>query len=429
MTASKFPASVVASSLCAVSLAALSMAFASPALAGSTGFHPKGREWAAVAAAYTDQISLLQTLVDIDSGSGEVEGGQAIADTLQVQLTKLGAHVERVSAEAPGLPDNLVATVTGTGKGRILIIAHSDTVFEKGEAAKRPFSISGDTATGAGVMDEKGGVAAAVMALKVLKSLNYRNFKSITLLVETSEELGSTGTRKLIDRLLQGADLELNMEPEEKDTVTVWRKSSGSLVLTVTGRAAHAGMDPEKGRNAAEELISQVRRLDQAFPRSGDQITVNLTLMNAGSRSNIIPAEATGTLNVRGRTMDDMKSVESAARAFAASPTVPDTTVKVDFSLAFPPLVQNPRVMAIAMRARDIQGEIGRPLNFGGNGGASESALADAAGVPALDGLGSTGSGAHTPHETLDLASVKPRLYLLVRLLETYGAQPPSKNP
>ena len=237
MTASKFPASVVASSLCAVSLAALSMAFASPALAGSTGFHPKGREWAAVAAAYTDQISLLQTLVDIDSGSGEVEGGQTIADTLQVQLTKLGAHVERVSAEAPGLPDNLVATVTGTGKGRILIIAHSDTVFEKGEAAKRPFSISGDTATGAGVMDEKGGVAAAVTALKVLKSLNYRNFKSITLLVETSEELGSTGTRKLIDRLLQGADLELNMEPEEKDTVTVWRKSSGSLVLTVTGRA------------------------------------------------------------------------------------------------------------------------------------------------------------------------------------------------
>jgi glutamate carboxypeptidase len=224
-------------------------------------------------------------------------------------------------------------------------------------------------------------------------------------------------------------DIELNLEPEEKDSVTVWRKSSGNLVLKVAGRAAHAGVEPQNGRNAAEELINQIRKLDAAFPRSGDGITVNLTLLKAGSRSNIIPAAAEATLNVRGRTREDMEAVQAKAREYAASPTLADTKVSLDFDLSFPPLVQNARVTAVADKAKSVWAELGRDLVYGGNGGASESALADAAGTSALDGLGAPGGGAHTPNEFLELDSLTPRLYLLVRLTETYGAQPPVKTP
>lgn len=394
-----------------------------PALAA-----PKAKEWAAAQAAYAGELDLLGQIVNIDSGTGNVEGGEKIAALLSPYLTALGATVERVPAEAPGLPANLVARLTGTGKGKVLLIGHLDTVFEPGEAAKRPFTVAGDVATGAGVMDEKGGVVTGVTALKLIHDLHFTDFASLTLLIETSEEQGSPGARHLIDKLARDSDVEFNLEPEARDTVTVWRKSSANLVLEVAGRAAHAGMEPEAGRNAADEAINQVRRIEAAFPRSGDGITVNLTLMKAGSRSNIIPAQAQVTLNVRGRTAEDMRAVETAARKIAASPEIADTTVKMTYDWSFPPLVENARVDGLAARATHFAEEIGRPLALGGNGGASESALADAVGTPALDGLGATGSGAHTPHESLDLTSVTPRLYILVRLIESTGANPPPRG-
>ena len=412
-------------------VSSLALAFALAASLGSGAFaaapKPDSKLLAAAKAAYDGELKLLEQIVNIDSGSGYVEGGEKVQDILAERLRADGASVELVPAEAPGLPHNLVATFTGKGKGRVLLIGHIDTVYEIGEAARRPFRIDGGVAHGAGVMDEKGGVVSGVTALEVLKAVKFDNFAKVTLLIETSEELGSTGTRNLINKLVREHDVELNLEPEAKDTVTVWRKSSGNLVITVAGKPAHAGMEPQNGRNAAMELIHQINQMNAAFPRSGDQITVNLTLLKAGSRSNIIPAQAEATMNVRGRTLEQMDQVGVQARLFAKATEIPDTRVEIAYDHSFPPLVQNDRVTSVAEKARQFQAELGLPLVLGGNGGASESAMADAAGTPALDGLGSTGAGAHTPDETIDLGSVTPRLYVLTRLIQAYGAHPGGK--
>lgn len=386
---------------------------------------PDQRLLAAAAAARAGQLALLGQIVDIDSGTGDAAGAARVMAVLKPRLAALGATVQTVPAEKPGLGDNLVATLDGTGRGRILMIAHVDTVFPAGTAAARPFRIVGDRATGPGVADEKGGVVEALTALELLHRVGETGYKRITLLLETSEETGSPGTRALIARLVKDADVELNMEPgDAPDAITVWRKGSATIHLTVHGRAAHAGVAPQDGRNAAVELIHQLATVDR-FPHSGDGLTVNLTTLKAGDRVNVIPDTAEADINYRVRTVAQFAPVRAAFDAAATQVAVAGTTVEVSTEPAFPPLPVNPATDALAARAGAIYAEIGRPLATAGNGGASESALAYGAGTPTLDGLGPIGGGFHSAAEYLDLTTVTPRLYLLARLLIELGKDPP----
>jgi glutamate carboxypeptidase len=370
-------------------------------------------------------LDLLKQIVNIDSGTGDVEGGAKVQAVLRAQLLQLGAEVRSEPAEAPGLPDNLVAVFHGTGKGKILIIAHVDTVFGPGTAATRPFSMDKERAHGPGVGDEKAGVVNAVTALKILHDIGFKNFATITLLLDDSEERGSPGSTQLIRRLAREHDVEFNMEPgDPPDALTVWRKGSSSIHILVKGRAAHAGMAPQDGRNAAVELLHQLSALQGAFPISGNGITVNVTILRAGERNNIIPDQAEAILNVRYRKAADFDEVLGKIEAGARNIQVPDTSVSVTHDPAFPPLTENPQIDALAARARRIYAEIGRTVELSGNGGASESALAMSEGTPALDGLGYVGGDFHTDHEWIDLNSVTPRLYLFTRLLMDLGAKP-----
>src|ERR1700721_1813029 len=163
-----------------------------------------------------------------------------------------------------------------------------------------------------GVGDEKAGVVNAFTALKILHDLGFKNFATITLLLDDSEERGAPVSTQLIKRLAREHDVEFNMEPgDPPDALTVWRKGSANIRIQVGGRAAHAGMAPQDGRNAAVELLHQLSTLEGAFPHSGDGTTVNLTLLKAGERSNIIPDFAEATLNVRYRKQEDFDIVLS----------------------------------------------------------------------------------------------------------------------
>jgi glutamate carboxypeptidase len=320
-----------------------------------------------------------------------------------------------------------VARLQGKGRGRILLIGHLDTVFGAGTVAKRPFRTDQSRAYGPGVADEKGGVVEGLLAIRLLRERGFADFKSITFLIESSEERGSPGTRALIARLLAEADVELNLEPgDPPDAVTVWRKGSTTFHIAVKGRAAHAGVAPQDGRNAAVELIHQIEA-DDVFPKSGDGVTANLTVMSAGTRANIIPETAEAQINVRVRDRADFAKVEQAYRANAANTQIPDTTVAVVRESAYPPLPTNPATEALADRAQAIYAGLGLQLGRGGNGGASESALAADAGVPALDGLGPVGGGFHSDGEYLELATLTPRLYLLAKLLMQLGPNPPPR--
>ncbi|HEX7944797.1 MAG TPA: M20/M25/M40 family metallo-hydrolase, partial [Phenylobacterium sp.] len=340
--------------------------------AGSASAAPKpakdAKVWAAAEAARADQLKLLEQVVNIDSGTGDVEGGRKVAAVLIPRLKALGMTVESVKAEADGLPENTVATLTGTGKGRILIIGHIDTVFGPGTVAKWPFKIDGDRATGPGVSDEKGGVVEAIAAIQLLRGLGFKDFKQIVLLIETSEERGSPGTRALIDRLIKDADVELNMEPgDPPDAVTVWRKGSTVITIDVKGRAAHAGVAPQDGRNAAEELIHQLKAVE-AYPKTGDGLTLNLTVMSAGTRNNIIPEDASGTFSLRVRDQADVEKVIGTMETAAKTTAIPDTKVTVSRQVSFPPLPNNAATDGLAARAEAIYAGLGRTLGRADNG-------------------------------------------------------------
>jgi glutamate carboxypeptidase len=390
---------------------------------------PDARVHAAAEARRAEAIELLKEIVNIDSGTGDIAGNNRVLAVLTPHLTALGAQVRRVPAEAPDLPDNLVASLKGTGKGRVLLIAHVDTVFGPGVAAKRPFRIEGSRAYGPGVSDEKGGVVNAIMALKVLRDIGFQNFATLTLLLETSEERGSPGTQKLIKALASEHDVEFNLEPgDPPDNLTVWRKGSARIHIRVKGRPAHAGVAPQDGRNAALELIHQITSLSKDFPTTGDGTTVNLTVMKAGERTNIIPDAAEAIYSARYRQPKDLEQIVARFRAAAKVTSVPDTSAEIYLDSGLPPLIQNDDVNALAERARTIYAELGKTIGASGNGGASESALAQAAGTPALDGLGWVGGDFHTDHEWVDLNSVTPRLYLLTRLIMDAGINPPKRR-
>lgn len=373
----------------------------------------------AAEAGRSDALDLLKVIVNIDSGSGDIAGGERVERALAPHLEASGAQLQYVPAETGGLPPNLVAVFHGKGTARILIIAHVDTVFGPGTAAKRPFALDGNRAHGAGIGDEKAGVVNAVMALKILHDLHFDKFGTITLLLDSSEELGSPGSTELIKTLARQSDVEFNMEPgDPPDALTVWRKGAGDIVIHVDGRAAHSGMVPQNGRNAAVELLHQLTQVETEFPHSGPGTTVNLTVIKAGDRTNIIPAAADATLDVRVRKLEDFNDVLTQVKGSATHTTVPDTVVSVaaDGS-TYPPLVDGPEVHALGVRAQSIYAELGKTVALSGNGGASESAVANSVGTPALDGLGYVGGDFHTDHEWIDLTSVTPRLYLFTRLL------------
>jgi glutamate carboxypeptidase len=416
-------------SLKSIVFAAAAALVAAPVVAAPAKPLPKdAKVWAAAEAARPEQLKLLQQVVDIDSGTRDVDGGKKVAAIFIERLKALGYDIQSVKAEADGLPDNTVATLKGTGKGRILLIGHLDTVFGPGTVAKWSFHADADKAYGPGVGDEKGGVVEGIMALKILRDLDFKDFKQITLLIETSEEGGSPGTQDLIRKLDADADVEFNLEPgDTPDVLTVWRKGSTAVHIDVTGRAAHAGVAPQEGRNAITELIHQIAGAD-AFPKSGDGITLNVTGIKGGTRDNIIPDEASATFSLRIREKPQLDQVMAVLEKNAQSHAVPDTTVRVYHQERFfPPLASNTGTDALAERAEAIYGGIGKTIARGGNGGASESALAYEGGIPALDGLGPAGGGFHSDKEYILLNTVTPRLYLLTKLIETYGAQPPAR--
>lgn len=407
----------------AIGAVVASLALLLSGMAGAAAPRRDATVYRAVEANRADALKLLEDIVDIDSGSGDVVGGERVESLLAERLKASGAEVHSEPAEAPGLPPNLVAVFQGAGKAKILIIAHIDTVFGPGTVARRPFTIEGNRAHGPGVGDEKAGVVNAVTALKILHDLGFKNYASITLLIDSSEELGSPGSTELIKTLARQNDVEFNMEPgDPPDALTVWRKGGGDILIQVKGRAAHAGMAPQDGRNAAVELVHQLGALSGKFPHTGEGPTVNLTVLKASDRSNIIPELAQATLDVRFRQPEEFDKILRQVKAGLVPTLVPDTVVTVTSEgTAYPPLIENPKIDALGARAQSIYREIGKTVALSGNGGASESAVAMSVGTPALDGLGFVGGDFHTDHEWIDLSSVTPRLYLFTRLLMETG--------
>lgn len=363
-------------------------------------------------------LKLLGRMVNIDSGTFNGKGLDAVGAIATAELKKLGGRVGTSSA-APAAGHNIVATYTGKGKGRILLVAHMDTVFADGSAGLRPFRIEGSRAYGPGIMDDKGGIVMAIGALKMLQG--FKDYAKITVLLNTNEETGSHGTRALIEKLAKEHDVAFNLEPgRSADGLVVARKGSGEIEMDVKGKAAHAGVAAKEGRNAALEAAHQVLQLSK-LGDDAKQTTVNWTVIKSGDRSNVIPDHASAQADVRVAVAEEFDRVEHDIERISAQKLIPETQVAIHLRRGFPPMPASPITDAIARRATDIYAELGRKLTLESTGGAADASLIFAAGVPTLDGLGIVGGGIHTADEYAEVDSIVPRLYLLARLIQEYG--------
>ncbi|MGU3308924.1 M20/M25/M40 family metallo-hydrolase [Pseudomonas sp. M5A4_2d] len=363
-----------------------------------------------------EALKLLERLVNIDSGSGYEPGLTQVRDIAVDELKQLGFSIERVPDKAAN-NSHVIATLKGTGKARILLMAHMDTVFKEGSAAERPFHIKDGRAYGPGVMDDKGGIVAGIYALKVLKNQGFKDYAQITFLLDASEETGSEAASELIRNTAKGHDVTLNLEPgRPADGLVVWRKGSATAVVEVKGKAAHAGVAPELGRNAAMEAAHQILQLGKL----GDEekkTTINFTVIKAGDRTNVIPDQATAKADVRAALPEEFDRIEKDLARVSANKLIPETEVKTSLLRGLPPMPQTPESDKLVAIAQGIYGELGRKLTVEGSGGAADASLSAGVGTPTLDGFGIVGGNIHTPEEYAEVESVAPRIYLLSRMI------------
>lgn len=293
---------------------------------------------------------------------------------------------------------------------RVLLLGHLDTVWPAGTIERWPFTVDGDRATGPGCFDMKAGLVVAAEALRALGG----DAAGVTLCVNTDEELGSITSQALIEREARGAAATLVLEPGVGDAVKVARKGVGMYTLHVGGRAAHAGLEPERGINALIEAAHHVPAIAGiADPASGT--TVTPTMASAGSARNVVPAAATVEIDVRVTSMSEAARVDAALRALA--PVVPGAMVTIEGALNRPPLERRMAEPLYAI-ARQIGRDIGWDVGAAEVGGGSDGNFTAALGVPTLDGLGGEGGGAHAEGEWVSLASLPARVRMLALLIE-----------
>ncbi len=382
----------------------------------------------AVKACDKDARSLLERTVAIDSGTGDAEGLAAVAAIGAAELNALGATVKMVPPLA-GAPvgDNVVAMLTGTGKGRILLISHMDTVFRHGDVARVKPHWEGNSYFGPGAGDDKSGMVTAVCALQALKAIGFHDFARIDVLLNASEEMGSPGAKDLIRAMAKESDLVLNLERGvPSDGILVARKGGGTLTMEFTGRAAHSGLEPEKGRNAVLEASRVALELGKlADPKL--QTTVTVTILQGGERINIVPVHAELKADVRAYTQAEWDRVGRAAAELAAHPGIDGVTITSKLIQLFPPWGRSAAEDAIVAKAQRLYAELGRTLMTTEVGSSADISFAVQDGTPGLDGFGMEGADAHTDHDHADFNTLTPRAYLLARMVMETGHDPKGK--
>jgi len=379
-------------------------------------------------------LETLKELTAIESGSRELAELEKIAGVLAGRLQALGGKVELIEAteadtvrlsDTPQKLGRMVkATFAGTGTRKILMIAHMDTVYPKGMGAKQPFRVDGDRVYGLGIADARGGLATILHTLAILKAMNYRDYGTLTVFINPDEEIGSPGARNHHMRLGAGHDAVMSFEGGgnlQDDRVRLATSGHALALLTVRGRASHAGAAPELGVNALTELAHQIVQLrDLSDPATG--VKVNWTLARAGVVFNMIPPEAQATGDVRVARIVDYDGVEERLRERIRTKLLPEAQVELVFERRFPPLEPRPASRALAAHAQGVYSrELGRELKVvedaaGGFTDAANASLKTAA--PVVEGFGLRGFGAHTTNaEYILISSIEPRLYLAARMI------------
>lgn len=350
----------------------------------------------------------IETLVTCESPSSDLDAVAVSAELVaELGTARLGAEPERIVIEG----HSHLRWRLGTGPGRVLVLGHHDTVWPHGALATHPFDVTGGVLRGPGCFDMKAGL---VMAFNAIASLS--DVEGITLLVTGDEELGSPSSRALIEESARGCVAALVLEASAGGgALKTARKGVSLYEVTAHGRAAHAGLEPEKGINASLELAHQLP-IVAALSDPGQGTTVTPTLLRAGTTTNTVPAEGGFAVDVRVRSIAEQERVDKAMRAL--TPVSAGARLTVTGGPNRPPLEESMSA-ALFERAQRLAAGLGlRPLTGAAVGGASDGNFTAGIGVPTLDGLGAVGGGAHADDEHVLVDELPGRTALVAALIE-----------
>ena len=399
---------------------------------GQLARSPDAAVQAAAAAQRQPLLASLKEFVDIETGSRDHEGIAQATELLATKLKALGGQVQFIEpqeasnyrmADTPEKIGRMVkATFAGTGTKRIMLIAHIDTVYPKGMAAKQPFRIEGDKAYGLGISDDKQGVAMIVHVVAMLKALNFNEYGVLTVLVNGDEEISSPGSRAELTKAGGEHDAVLSFEATRTNSDKLSLATSGiaSVELKVEGRASHAGAAPERGVNALYELSHQIMQM-RDLSQNDKGLKLNWTVAQSGTNRNVIPAYATAQADVRVLRVADYDGIEATVRERAKKQLLPEAKVTVNFERRRPPLEVTAANRKLAAHAQTIYAELGRKLEVddqpeGGGTDAAFAALKTQAAV--VERFGLQGFGGHSAdNEYVLLETVEARLYLAARVV------------
>jgi glutamate carboxypeptidase len=370
-----------------------------------------------------EMLAMLREFVECETPSNDKAALDLFAGKIAAIARDLGAQVRILPQRTNG--NHLLAEFLSPGRrkgGRILLLGHMDTVWEQGTLARMPFRLRNGRAYGPGVFDMKAGIVMALSAIRSLRQLGIPVKENIALLLNSDEEIGSPSSRPITEREARRSDTVLVIEPPHgiHGALKTARKGVGDFLLRVRGRAAHAGIEPEKGASAILELSRQLLILNKlARPIKG--ATISAGVIRGGTRSNVIPAEAEACIDVRVVRAQDQHRIEKRLRALR--PIDPRTKLTVSGGFNRPPMERTPATVALYERARHLAKPLGIALRETAVGGGSDGNFTAALGVPTLDGLGAVGDGAHAAHEHIILRELPRRTALLAHLIASLAAE------
>jgi glutamate carboxypeptidase len=376
--------------------------------------------------AYSAYVDDLRTLVDIDCGTYLADGVNRVADHMQARFEAAGWSTERrphiPEPDEQRLGDVLIARLPGgrpaeDGGRRVVLVGHMDTVFPDGTVAERPFRIDGGRALGPGVSDMKGGLLGGLYAVSALRSLSFDAFDSITYVCNPDEEIGSPFSGSAILECASSADACFVLEgARENGDIVSARKGVADIRVIYRGRAAHAGVEPWRGRSAALQAAHATIAL-HALNGRWEGVTVNVGVIKGGTRPNVVTERCEIEVDLRATTQMAFDEAFVEVRRVASESYIEGVATEWVAKAGFPPMEKTPATKALAERAISIAADLGFALDDASTGGASDANAIAGAGVPVLDGLGPVGGDDHSPSEWLDLTSVAPRIALLASLI------------
>ena len=359
-------------------------------------------------------ISDLKTLVNIDSSSDNLAGIEAVARILMPRLEAVGltARLEKLGDRS--VPSLLACNGAEGEESDIMFLGHMDTVFPTGEAERRPFAVTGNQATGPGVCDMKGGLVAAVHVLEALHHEGVLNQLKIRVCFNGDEEVGSASSRKWIENHARCSRRVFVFEPcRPGHRFVLQRKGGGGYRIIARGKAAHAGVEPEKGSNAILEIAHQVVAIQRYGEQAGEGISAHVTVIHGGEKTNIIPEEASASVDVRVSRRSEVGKVEAFFQALPDHTHVSGVTLRVHGGVGRPPMEADDATLALWREIEAQAAKLGMRIESISTGGCSDGNFSSALGIPTIDGMGPVGANAHRQDEYVELSSIVPQVQLI----------------